>query len=74
MLTLNFILINFLFNFQGENTKAMSMKGIGHEGIGLNFNAELLVRLNDYDWMANYIEQGPVEINYYTYAIIICKL
>ena len=42
MLTLNFILINFFFNFQGENTKAMSMKGIGHEGIGLNFNAELL--------------------------------
>ena len=49
MLTLNFILINFLFNFQGENTKAMSMKGIGHEVIGLNFNAEFLVRLNDYD-------------------------
>ena len=44
--------------------------GVGHEGIGPKLSAELLVKVIDCDGMVNYTDQGPVEVNNYTYATV----
>ena len=46
------------------------VQGVGHEGIQPKLNAELLVKVIDCDGMVNYTDQGPVEVNNYTYATV----